>query len=345
MYDHYHHYYDYDHHDYDAKRPCSSLAWAKSKLDASSRANVPIMSVPFATPKLTIGMACYDDYEGVWFSVMALRLYHPEVMTHSEILVVDNHPDSQHGSLVRDFLQNWVSNGRYIPFAGPRGTAAPRDEIFRQANSPLVLCIDSHVLLVPGAIRQLIDFYDRHPGCTDLLQGPLSYDDLKTYSSHFEDEWRDQMWGTWSTDRRAEGNEPFEIPAQGLGLFSCRKEAWPGFNSEFRGFGGEEFYIHEKFRQLGRRTLCLPFLRWVHRFNRPRGVPYPLTIEEKFRNYIVGLRELGLSIDRAVDHFSRFLPREKLQEIIGNVAVAPRQRVGLIAKLRQLARKMRVRRV
>lgn len=28
---------------------------------------------------LAIGMATYDDYDGVYFSVMALRLYHPEI--------------------------------------------------------------------------------------------------------------------------------------------------------------------------------------------------------------------------------------------------------------------------
>ena len=53
-------------------------------------------------------------------------------------------------------------------------------------------------------------------------------------------------------------NPPFAVPAQGMGLFSCRREAWLGFNPNFRGFGGEEFYIHEKYRQAGRRTVCLP---------------------------------------------------------------------------------------
>ena len=46
-------------------------------------------------------------------------------------------------------------------------------------------------------------------------------------------------------DRGRDSNgEPFEIPMQGLGMFSCRKEAWLGFNPLFNGFGGEEGYIH-----------------------------------------------------------------------------------------------------
>ena len=81
---------------------------------------------------------------------------------------------------------------------------------------------------------------------------------------------------------------------QGMGLFACRKDAWPGFNPLFRGFGAEEGYIHEKVRQGGGRTLCLPFLRWMHRFNRPLGAPYPNIWEDRIRNYYIGWRELGL---------------------------------------------------
>lgn len=273
-------------------------------------------------PALTVGMATYDDYEGVWFTVNALRLYHPAEMPRIEILVVDNHPESGHGRLTRDFIQNWVPNGRYIAFSAVVGTAAPRNEVFRQARGESVLCIDSHVLLEPGSLRRLLEYYEARPNCQDLLQGPLVYDDLHTYASHFEDEWRGEMWGVWSADPRGErpcdAIQPpaFEIPAQGLGLFSCRKDAWLGFHPGFRGFGGEEFYIHEKYRQAGRRTLCLPFLRWVHRFNRPRGIPYPLRTEHKFRNYVLGLTELGLPLEPAVAHFSARLSPEVLQSIL-----------------------------
>ena len=68
------------------------------------------------------------------------------------------------------------------------------------------------------------------------------------------------MFGQWSTDERGADPDapPFEITMQGLGLFACRRDAWPGFHPEFRGFGGEEYYIHEKFRRNGAKVLCLP---------------------------------------------------------------------------------------
>jgi hypothetical protein len=101
---------------------------------------------------------------------------------------------------------------------------------------------------------------------------------------------------------------------QGLGVFSCRKQAWLGFNPNFRGFGGEEGYIHEKFRQAGARTLCLPALRWLHRFGRPAGIPYRVTVEEKLRNYLIGHLELGLSIQPVIEHFSTQAPAENVRQ-------------------------------
>jgi hypothetical protein len=142
----------------------------------------------------------------------------------------------------------------------------------------------------------------------------MLYDDGKLLATHFEPVWREQMWGIWGSDPRGQDPEgdPFEIPMQGLGVFSCRKAAWLGFHPAFRGFGGEEGYIHEKFRQAGRRCLCLPWLRWMHRFSRPCGVQYPLTVEDKLRNYVLGHAELGLDLVPVLRHFAEFLPKERV---------------------------------
>lgn len=86
--------------------------------------------------------------------------------------------------------------------------------------------------------------------------------------------------------------EPFEIPAMGMGLFACRKDAWLGFAPGIFGFGGEEWCIHERYRQAGRRTLCLPFLQWWHRFAR-KGAPYPAIRHHKVRNYLLEFKSLG----------------------------------------------------
>src|ERR671917_951395 len=261
---------------------------------------------------LTIGMATYNDFNGVYFTLQALRLY--QDLRDTELLVVDNYGCPA----TKELVEGWVHGARYVLATGVRGTAAAKNLVFREARGEAVLCCDSHVLFVPGAIGRLKEYYRDHPDCPDLLQGPLVYDDLETISTHFEPVWRAEMWGTWATDPRGQDpeGEPFEIPMQGLGAFSCRKGAWPGFNPTFRGFGGEEGYIHEKFRRAGGRCLCLPWLRWTHRFaTDSTGVAYPVTVEDKFRNYLIGHAELGLDLTPVRAHFSEILPEDRVEAV------------------------------
>ena len=311
-------------------------------------------------PKLTIGMAHYNDFDGVFFSIQALRLY--QDMRDVEVLVIDNSPDTDAGKAVAQFV-NGTLFARYIPFTRVIGAANAKGEVFREAQSDFVLCMDCHVMLVPGAVENLVRWYEDSPRCDDLITGPLIYDNLYDISTHFDLTWRGDMWGIWSrawackcgnhfsipiaqADSTAhdlmdydtiyskcpvcgltypvvqyEGHEsafceigckplgldyndpPYEVPANGMGLFSCRKESWLGFNPDFRGFGGEEGYIHLKYRQAGRKCLNLSFLGWIHRFGRANPVTYPLSYWDRIRNYVVGRRELNLPYMDIHDHF------------------------------------------
>jgi glycosyltransferase involved in cell wall biosynthesis len=266
-------------------------------------------------------MATFRDFDGVYFTVQALRLY--QDIRDVEILVVDNYGCTA----TRDFVEGGAA-ARYVFAPRPVGTSAPRDLVFREARGEAVLCLDSHVLLAPGVLGRLKRFYRAHPDCHDLLQGPLVDDDLQSLASHCEPVWQTNFWGRWALDPRAEAEpaeEPFDIPMQGLGLFSCRKAAWPGFHRGFRGFGGEEGYIHEKFRRLGRRCLCLPWLRWVHRFPRPAGVPYPIRIIDRITNYLIGHREVGLDDAPVLKHFRTTTGENEIRQALRNAdAIQPR---------------------
>jgi glycosyltransferase involved in cell wall biosynthesis len=255
-------------------------------------------------------MPTYQDFDGVYFTLQSLRLFHD--LSDTELLVVDNYGCEY----TKKFVEKSVK-GRYILSTDVVGTSQAKNVVLQEARGEAVLCCDSHVMFFPGAIARLKQYYREHPDCQDLLQGPIVYDNLKTMSTHLEPTWRGQFWGIWSTDPRGEDpdGEPFEIPMQGTGAFSCRKSVWPGYSSLFRGFGGEAGYIHEKFRQQGGRCLCLPWFRWTHRFDRPKGVPYPLTVDAKLRNYIIGHAELGLDIATVVNHFAEHLPRERVDRI------------------------------
>jgi len=280
---------------------------AKSTPQPATIAEVPEPTPRREPKKLTIGMATYDDYDGAFFTLQSLRMYHPEAMDDVELVVVDNNPQGPCAKPLKA-LEGQIPNYRYIPFQ-ERVSTTTREVVFEEASGDYVVCMDCHVFVVPGAIKRLLDYFDENSETNDLLQGPLVYDDLTSFSTHFKPDWRQGMWGFWETDERGKDPdaEPFEIPMQGLGLFACRREAWLGFNPNFRGFGGEEGYIHEKFRQSGARTLCLPFLRWLHRFNRPMGVPYSNTWDDRIRNYLIGFDELGLELQPVVDHFTELL--------------------------------------
>ena len=275
---------------------------------------------PAPAKPLCIGMATYDDYDGVYFTAQSIRLYHPEVTAETEILVVDNHPDGPCAEELKT-LGNWIEGYRYVPWNRTAGTSV-RDIVFREANAEFVLCVDSHVLFVPGALRKLIDYIAANPQTPDLLQGPLVYDDLRSFSTHMEPRWQEGMYGVWGTDERAadEDAPPFEITMQGLGVFGCRRDAWPGFNPRLKGFGSEEGYIHEKFRRAGGRTLCLPFLRWVHRFGRPHGTRYENAWEDRIRNYLIVADELGRDGADVVEHFRAHVGAATTNRIVASVA-------------------------
>lgn len=270
--------------------------------------------------KLTIGMAVHDDLDGLYFTIQSIRMFHKEVLNDIEFVVIDNNPSGTHSKCIREFI-DWIEEPvQYLPFTKYNSTIV-RNKIFELADTPYVLSIDSHVLIEPGAIKKLIDFYENNQDNGNLLQGPLLYDNMRGISTHFDLIWQSNMWGVWGDDKRGEdpNGPPFEIPAQGLGLFSCRKNAWLGFNKEFRGFGGEEGYIHKKYKKNGKTTLCLPFLRWNHRFYRPNGVSYPNDLTQRFRNYMIGFKELGLDTSELKSHFKASISNDIIDDIENEV--------------------------
>lgn len=290
------------------------LAQQTSSLDESGP--MPPPSPPREEPaELCVGMATYEDFDGVYFTVQSLRLHHPEVARRIELVVVDNHPfGATAAALAR--LAEQVPNLRYVPFPD-RCSTAVRDVVFRETEAPWVLVLDSHVLLEGGALASLLAHYDAHPETDDLIQGPLVMDDLGSgLHTHMEPRWRAGMFGAWAQDERAaeRGNEAFEIPMHGLGLFSCRRAAWPGLHPDFVGFGGEEGYLHERFRQRGGRTVCLPALRWLHRFHRPNGAPYPLAWRDRFLNYHAGFEEVGWDTEPIREHFRELVGAEPVAQ-------------------------------
>lgn len=242
---------------------------------------------------LTIGMATYDDFDGVYFTIQSLRMHHPICNTDDvEFVVIDNNSESAHGKEVEKFITKEVRNGKYV--ANDRQNASwTKYQTPDYAEGKYIIIMDCHVLLVNNAIENLLMYYVKNPDCKNLVQGPLRYNSLKHVSTHWNPVWRGHMYGTWGFDSEAyEKGEPFSIPMQGMGCMSFQKSAWKGINKHFINFGGEQGYIAEKFRSWGGDNICLPSFQWVHRFGRPSGVPFTLALEDRVWNYFLGWLDL-----------------------------------------------------
>lgn len=289
---------------------------------------------------LTIGMAVCEDYDGWYFSTQDIRLQHPEVADRLSFLVVDNRPDGAEGTAIRQKIRGvdgegniretdgtgWIPRARYIAMPEIQGTSAVRDRIFKEATTDAVLVIDAHVLLEKGSLARLLRWFDDNPDSPDLIHGPMLDDFLPhVHATHMVPEWgSDLMFGRWAVDSDLTRiDAPVkEIPMHGLGLFACRRDAWPGFPPHLKGFGGEEGNIHEAFRQRGGRVLCHPGVRWLHRFDRPRfadrpaSAPYDCLLQDKLWNYLVWARWLDRPHDVIVDQFHSKLSQRAVGKIV-----------------------------
>lgn len=266
-------------------------------------------------------MATYDDYDGVFFSIQALRMYHPICRdTSVQFVVLDNNPKGRHGLECKKFLEGSVKESKYVPYEGNQ-SSFNKYKIVDHADGEYVLIIDCHVLIEYNGINYLLDYFDKNYPCKDLIQGPLWYDDLHNISTHFDPVWRGDMYGIWATDRQSyDSRLPFEIPMQGMGLLAFKKSEWHGINQNFKGFGGEEGYIAAKFRTWGGKNICLPQLKWNHRFGRPNGVKYPLILEDRVWNYFIGWMEITQDpnhefIQKIKEHFKTRIPEHSINSI------------------------------
>ena len=275
--------------------------------------------------KLTIGIPVYDDYDGVFFTLQALRFAY-RLNDWIEFLVVDNNPDSIYGQATRELCEK--TQTLYIPHSDSVGTSVAKNMVFESASSEWVMCIDSHVLVSPEGLDNVFKSV-RKLRKDSLYHGVLVEDGMNTCLGEMEPKWRGGMYGIWGKGQELT-NLPsgfqVEVNMHGMGLFLCHKDAWLGFNKNFIGFGGEEGYIHKKFRQNGGKVFRLNSLHWVHRFTRPDGPKYPNTWEDRIGNYFYGFQELGRKdlILGCVDHFQELLGTMKL----GLTLMKVRQRMG-----------------
>jgi glycosyltransferase involved in cell wall biosynthesis len=271
--------------------------------------------------RLTIGMSTYREYDALWFTITNILIYHPEIRDHIDFVVVDNDPKHPEGRAIKQFVESSHVKGKYIAYSDKVGTAAPRDAAVSASENPWVLMIDAHVSFAAGSLAWLLDYIQCCEG-GDLYHGLLVDESGRPTASHMNPEWRDYMYGTWGLVDDPKGI--FEIPMHGMGIYLLNKTYWPWYNERFKGFGGEEGYIHRKYRNQGGRVLCLADVRWAHRF-RTIGPRYPNYLEDRFSNYLIGFSEVGLDLGPVIEQFRDHLKPGTLFKLLEESGVQPEQ--------------------
>ena len=110
--------------------------------------------------KLTIGICVYDDYDGAFFTLQSLRMYHYEVMDRVEFVVINNNPASEHGKALKNIVDTITEPKTYLEYT-KYSSPFIKGKIFDIAETEYVLVMDSHVLLEPGSLKKLLDYYDK----------------------------------------------------------------------------------------------------------------------------------------------------------------------------------------
>lgn len=267
---------------------------------------------------LTIGFCTRNDVMA-WGTLNSLFMHHPRVRQDDiEIVVVDNSTSGEgFDTLLEQHIKelnkvHGENKVRYIRAAGQDSSCLYKERLAREALGKYVMCMDSHVLLEPGFINELIYYHDLMGDHNNLLMGPcykgsgiligsnqMVYasepykvpSDAQVYSGVV---CRGGSIGVWVIDPRVHEKVPFEIMQQGTGFFSFIKKHWWHFNDKFYGHGGNETYLMEKVRASGGKVYCVPSLKWVHSFYRPQvAVPYKTSYKDRVHNYLLGFKELG----------------------------------------------------
>jgi hypothetical protein len=86
--------------------------------------------IPLAR-SLCIGMATHGDFDGVWLTIQAIRIYHREVLEDVSFVVIDNDPGGAAAAALRA-IGDWIPAHRYVPFSGYAGSDVAIDQYLRR---------------------------------------------------------------------------------------------------------------------------------------------------------------------------------------------------------------------
>ena len=238
-------------------------------------------------PALTIGIIHHERLRTLRATISALQRDHD--LRDVEILVCDTKRSKK--------ARKWVRRQQGIRYVASslRQPGNALDQVFELAHADVVVVLQDPVRLRKDALASLRDYFTNHPDSRNLVHGPLMRGNT-VVSTHSDPYWRRNTWGSAARDARggrADG-EAFVVPMQESGVFSCRRDAWPGMPVLWRGYGGEAGFLQERFRRNGGQVVCLPGFRWERIAPLGSVRPRSPAAHHVLRNHLSGAADLGL---------------------------------------------------
>lgn len=238
-------------------------------------------------PALTIGVMHHQKLKSLAATIKALRRDHD--LADVDLMVIDTKSSKK--------ARRWVRRQHNIRYAAiePGQKSSALDQLFEQARGEVVLVLQDPVRLRHGSLQALDRFFACHPDSNALVHG-LTMSGKRVIATHSDPFWRRNSWGSRAnkpSPRLGEGL-PFVIPMQESGVFSCRRSAWPGMPSGWRGYGGEDGFLQERFRREGAQVVCLPGLQWERIAQVRPARPYSQQAVQVLRNHLAGAADLDL---------------------------------------------------
>lgn len=263
------------------------------------------------SPDLSVCIPLFSDHARLGVTLQHLLRQHAEVFPRLQVVLIDETRTTpeQAQRYTAGFRESFP-NVNYLGLGQAVGANAVYAIGFAAAKAPQVLWLAPGTRPIAGSLEKLIAFYRRYPNFHDLVHGVMTTADDEPLATGMTPGWLQQQFGVLELDPDLADPqaEMREIAMHSMQVFACTRIGWPGLAGGTRGWGAVAGGIHEKFRRLGRKVWCFPFLRW----SGPES--HPLTAiasySDRIHNYAVSFREAGLPTENLLQPFLTKRPEE-----------------------------------
>lgn len=256
-------------------------------------------------PTLSIIIATRNEPANLWFTLQGLRMQIVD-WENIEVVVADNEPEKvaagKQPVTEKILREAGFPLWRWIDASQTKSPYYPRDLGAKMCEGKWLLFLDSHVLLGPGFLENVLTGLRQElvPE-NSLTHYPVSFGGPNRIYGHYHLRPDGDFWGGWQPlDRKP---APYRIAASGIWAYLVEKSYYldvvEGFNPNFAGYSGGEPYLDLKVWMLGGSVWVDPRYFGLH-YSGPRG--YAASWDDRVRNFALAVSVVA---PEKLDSFSK----------------------------------------